>query len=138
MADRRDNHRQRSEPELVAADIERVRHLLDGMARRLVGWETNRPPASDLPPLHPWDWMGEALRTVNGVKGRMYLARQSAGLYAGDLSAGSGWSADTLRQFEMRETDTYASSLFRYANGLRQAGIRGRIELRWVPGEDPR
>lgn len=81
------------------------------------------------------NYMEEALRVLGQVKGQMYLQRFLAGLTAEEVAVGAQWSQHTLSQFENRDADGLVSSLFRYAAGLRRAGVAGRIEIRWVSGE---
>jgi hypothetical protein len=79
--------------------------------------------------------MAQALHLLGRVKGAMFMERVARGIPAHALSEGSGWKAHTLTQFENRESDAMVSSLLRYAAGLRRAGVKGHLEIRWVSDE---
>lgn len=132
----REDFRRLTDAEAYAQELERTMRSLQVLIGKLIPEHEAESDArlAALPQTGTSsDVLAEALGSLGKVKGRMYLERVAQGLFAKDLAPGSGWSEHTLRQFENRESDAMVSSLFRYASGLRAAGIPGHIEIRWVP-----
>lgn len=134
----REDFRRITDAEAVAQELELTIQALRRTVAKLVPALEAECDASEAAQPHQFDpsdaAMQETLNLLGRIKGRMYLERVMRGLTAKDISAGTGWSEHTLRQFEQRESDAMVSSLFRYAAGLRSAGIQGHLEIRWVPG----
>lgn len=129
----REDFRRLTDAEAYAQELERTMRSLQTLVAKLIPEheaESDARPARETGTTS--DILAMTLASLGRVKGRMYLERVARGLFAGDIALGSGWSEHTLRQFENRESDAMVSSLFRYAAGLRAAGVPGRIEIRWV------
>lgn len=128
----REEFRLKTDAEALAVELERAMRAIQDAVSRLplahLAEIEARPLRAD-----EQRFMAEALHALNRVKGQMFLERVMRGLPVYRLTAGTGWSRATIQQFENRESDAYVSSLFRYAAGLRAAGVRGHIEIRWVP-----
>lgn len=128
----RETFRLKTDAEELAAELERGITALHGTVGRL---RAAHDAEYDDRPAPEGDPTAEALHVLGRIKGAMYLERVAAGLPADALSSGSGWKAHTLTQFENRDADALVSSLFRYAAGLRRAGVKGHLEIRWVREE---
>ena len=127
----REEFRLRTDAEAVAEELEAAQRIITNALRRLQ--REHEAELRAMVPPSPESIEEETLRLLGGLKGQLYLARATAGLAVTDITAGTGWGEHTLRQFENRNSDGLVSSLVRYAAGLRAAGVKGRIEMRWVP-----
>lgn len=131
----REDFRRLTDAEAYAQELERTMRSLQTLVAKLIPEHEEESDARMAAPADTGttsDILATTLTSLGKVKGRMYLERVARGLFAKDIAPGSGWSEHTLRQFENRESDAMVSSLFRYAAGLRAAGIPGHIEIRWV------
>lgn len=130
----REEFRVKTDAEVVGEELDRAQRILRDLAAKLVPAHAAEMDERERPTLTDASEAAteEALHHLGRVKGAMYLERIAKGMSADDLEKGSGWKAHTIRQFENREADAMVSSLFRYAAGLRAAGVKGRLELRWV------
>lgn len=117
---------------MLAEDIS---HAMDALLRIMARADIPEPPPP--PPADVEAAKAAAIRAASLVKGQLFMARVGAGLTAREVGRAAGWSETTLRQVETREVDVMLSSLFRWAAGLRAAGVPGHIEVRYVRDPPP-